>query len=168
MIQIRGRFVLAAALTSATLALGAIGSLAFGASTGSTSLYMPHGSGSPVNEGDFVGSNTPTSPITGLNTFYSYFIEVPASLARLRVQIFDADIGIGGAAEITAQRDRSRALGAFQGTTARYTLIDPTGKARPTRFAIGNNTTPPGADSAWLSFFDGTGSGNGNFVADNF
>ena len=35
----------------------------------------------------------------GLNTFYRYFIEVPPGLARLVVEIFDADVGLGGSGE---------------------------------------------------------------------
>ena len=153
-------------VTFAAAALWA-GSAAFGASTGSTNLYMPNGSGTPTSSGDFVASNNPVAPTTGLNTFYRYFIEVPPSLARLRVQIFDADVGVGGTAEATAGRDRDRGGGVFT-TTARYNLIDPNGKVRPPIFGIGNSGTPQAADGAWLSYFDGTGAGTGNFVADYF
>jgi peptidase C25-like protein len=154
-------------LTAAALLWG--GSSAFGASTGSSNLYMPQGSAAGTDLGDFVTSNAPVGGTTGLNTFYRYFIEVPPSLSRLRVQIFDADLGAGGTGEAASQRDRGRGTGgAFSNTNVRYTLLDPTGKARPTLFAIGNATTPPNSDGAWLSLFDGTGGGNGNFVADNF
>src|SRR2546421_459871 len=69
MIQIRGRFVVAAVLTSVTFALGAMGSLAFGGSTGTTGLYMPQGSAATVDNGDYVTSaassnanGAPTTP----------------------------------------------------------------------------------------------------------
>ena len=139
MIEIRGRFVLAAALTAATFALG---SLAFGASTG-TSVYMPQGGASGSANGDYASTSL------GSNKFYRYFIEVPSGLSRLRVQIFDADIGAGGTGEAASQRDRGRVPGtaAFSNTNVRYTLLDPTGKTRPTLFAIGNATTPP--NSSW-------------------
>ena len=141
----------------------ACGSAAFGASTGTANPYTPQGSGTPAASGDYLTTNNPA----GLDTFYRYFVEVPSGLSRLRVQIFDADIGAGGAAEAAAGRDRDRGGGVFT-TTARYTLIDPAGKARPTLFALGNTTTPANSDNAWLSLFDGTGAGTGNFVADNF
>jgi hypothetical protein len=148
------------ALTAALVS----GSAAFGASTGTTGLYMPKGSGAAVDGGDYVSSNNPVPPTADLNTFYRYFIEVPSGLSRLRVQIYDADIG-AGANEAAAGRDRT--LNSFA-TSAKYSLIDPSGKVRPGLFGIGNATTPPGADANWLSFFDGTGGGNGNFVADYF
>jgi hypothetical protein len=141
----------------------AFGSPAFAASTGAASPYTPQGSGTPAASGDYLTTNNPA----GLNTFYRYFVEVPSGLSRLRVQIWDADIGAGTSTEAAAGRDRDRGGGVFT-TTARYTLIDPAGKARPTLFALGNTTTPANSDNAWLSLFDGTGAGTGNFVADNF
>src|SRR5512135_3405870 len=115
------RSVLGIAVAASIVAASA----AWAASTGTTALFMPQGSGTTVASGDFVTSNNPAAPTTGLDTFYRFFIEVPPGLARLRVQIFDADVGAGGAAEATAQRDRSR--GAGFNTTVTYTLLRPNG-----------------------------------------
>jgi hypothetical protein len=71
-------------------------------STGTTNLYTPNGNQSGTTNGDYV------SDAAGLNTSYHYWIEVPPALPRLEVEIFDADIGPGDAAEIAAGRDRAR------------------------------------------------------------
>lgn len=113
------------------------------------------GGGAATSNGDYVSANG------ALNTFYRYFVEVPPGQTRLKVDIFDADIGLGGAAEATAGRDRDR--GGFD-TTATYTIIAPDGTAKPTVFTTGDATAPVGADNAWLTFFDWTG----DFYADNF
>lgn len=122
-------------------------------STGPTALFMPQGGAAGTGNGDYVSS--------GLDTFYRYFVEVPPSLARLRIQLFDADVGAGGANEENAGRDRDRN---GYGTTFTYSLIDPTGVARSVRFTTGNTAGPAGADNAWLSLYDGTG----REVRDNF
>ena len=137
------------------------GSPAYAASTGSVDLFMPQGSGTPRASGDFITSNNGG----GLNTLYHYFIEVPPGLARLRIQLFDADIGAGGAAEAAAQRDRGRGnAGSFSPTTANYSLVDPSGTSRLVQFTVGDNTQPAGADGAWLTLYDG----RARSVADNF
>ncbi|MBI3654167.1 MAG: hypothetical protein HY231_24315 [Acidobacteria bacterium] len=125
------------------------------ASSGTNGLFMIAGSGSSTAFGDYV------SDAAGLDTYYRYFIEVPAGQSHLVVELFDADIGLGGTSEAAAGRDRDR--GGFD-TSAQYTLIDPNGNARPTQFTIGDATQPAGADNAWLTFFDSTG----DTVRDNF
>jgi hypothetical protein len=139
----------AAALLVATALLTATGH-GFAASTGTTALFMPAGSGAPTNDGDFISSNTPSGTTTGLNTSYHYFIEVPSGLGRLRVQLFDADIGAGGAGEAAAGRDRAR--GGFN-TSVTYTLIRPDGTtaATLTCSAAVSATCP---DNAWVSLLD--------------
>lgn len=126
------------------------------ASTGTTELHRPQGGGAGTANGDYI-----TAATGGLNTFYRHFIEVPPGLTRLTVEIFDADVGAGGATEDTAGRDRDR--GGYD-TTVTYTLLDPGGTAQTTRFSTGDATTPTGADNAWLVFYDITG----NTVRDNF
>lgn len=143
----------ASALTFAAAALLA-GSLD-AASTGTTALFRPQGSNSSTAFGDYV------SDAGGLDTSYRYYVEVPSGLSRLVIDIFDADIGIGGGGEAAAQRDRDR--GTFD-TAASYTLFDPSGVQRLTRFTLGNATAPTGADNAWLALYNGTG----NNVRDNF
>jgi carboxypeptidase family protein len=125
------------------------------ASSGSTSLFTITGSGASLAFGDYVSSSA------ALNTSYRYFVEVTPGLSRLVVDLFDADIGLGGAAEATAGRDRDR--GGFN-SSATYTLFNPSGVARNTLFGTGDATVPVGADNAWLSLFDSTGDN----VRDNF
>jgi hypothetical protein len=124
----------------------------FAGSTGSTALHMPQGGAAGTANGDYVSDNT------ALNTFYRYFIEVPAGLPRLQIELFDADIGAGGGTEDTAGRDRTRnGDGVTFSTTATYTLLDPNGTARTTRFTTGNTVLPAGADNAWLDLYNATG-----------
>lgn len=125
------------------------------AGTGSTALITVQGSGTGTDFGDYVSSSD------GLNTSYHAFVEVPPGLARLTVDIFDADIGLGGTAEATAGRDRDR--GGFD-SSARYTIFNPSGQQRTTQFTTGDATTPAGSDNAWLTLFDSTG----DTVRDNF
>lgn len=138
----------ALAVTGAATAL-------FAGSTGTTALQTPTGSGGGTAFGDYV------CDATALNTSYRYFIEVPSSLTQLNVDIFDADVGLGGAAEAAAGRDRDR--NGFD-TTATYTLFGPDGVARRTSFTTGTAALPVGSDNAWLSFFSSTG----DTVRDNF
>lgn len=126
------------------------------ASTGTTSLHMPQGGAAGTANGDYV------SDAAGLNTVYRYFIEVPPGLGRLVVEIFDADVGLGGAAEATAGRDRDRS-GGFTSVAA-YSLFNPAGTARTTSFTTGDTTNPAASDNAWTTFFDSTG----DDVRDNF
>jgi len=119
-------------------------------------LQMPMGASSPTSSGDYVSASS-----GGLNTYYSYFIEVPSGLSRLVIDIFDADIG-GADEGANGPRDRQR--GGSWDTSATYTLIDPSGNQRPVRFTTGNSTLPAGANNAWLNFYNGTGKN----VRDNF
>ncbi len=118
-------------------------------STTSTGLFMINGSGSGTANGDYTSDQA-----DGLNTYYRYFIEVPAGLSRLAVDLFDADIGAGGSGEAAAGRDRAR--GSFDSSVT-YSLINPAGQTRNVQFTTGNTTGPAGADNAWLSLFDSTG-----------
>lgn len=118
---------------------------------------MQQGSGAALDNGDYVARNG-----GGLNTYYSYFVEVPAGQSRLVIDLFDADIGLGGAAEAGANRDRSRG-GGFN-TAATYSVRDPSGTVRNVAFTAGDATQPTGADNAWLTLLNATG----NSVRDNF
>jgi hypothetical protein len=124
--------------------------------TNTASLFMINGSGSGTANGDY------TSDTGGLNTFYRYYIEVPAGTTRLAVDLFDADIGAGGSTEADAGRDRNR--GADFDTAAAFTLVSPSGTTRPIAFTRGDIDEPVGADNAWLTLFNSTG----DFVRDNF
>ncbi|NWG01082.1 MAG: hypothetical protein HXY19_09085, partial [Thermoanaerobaculaceae bacterium] len=104
--------------------------VAHAGSTRSGELFMPQGGGAPTQWGDFIASEPP-----GLNTFYRYFIEVPAGTSRLVVDLFDADVGAGDTGEAAANRDRQR--GGSWNTTATYSLYDPSGTAVTTNFTTG-------------------------------
>ncbi|HQU91914.1 MAG TPA: hypothetical protein PLK77_06435, partial [Pyrinomonadaceae bacterium] len=117
------------------------------ASSSSSSLFMFTGGGASTGNGDFVSADG-----SGLDTYYSFFVEVPASSSELNVELFDADVGAGGAAEANAQRDRAR--GGFNSSVT-YSLLDPSGVARPVNFNTGDTTLPAGSDNSWLSIFRG-------------
>src|SRR5690349_4204464 len=128
----------------------------FAGSTGTAALHMPQGGLAGTANGDFVSDNTAGA----LNTFYRYFIEVPAGATKLQVDLYDADVG-AGAGEDVLGRDRGR--GGFD-TPVTYRLFTPAGAAVTPRFTTGNTTTPTGADGNWLVFYSGTG----NTVLDQF
>jgi hypothetical protein len=120
-----------------------LGSFAFAgvlsaASTGQSSLHMPQGTAAGTANGDYV------SDAGALNTDYFYYIEVPPSTTRLQVEIFDADIGRGGAGEDDANRDRDR--GGGYGSQVDYTLFRPDGSQAATLNDCDDNTCN---DNAW-------------------
>src|SRR5262245_65606440 len=94
------------------------------ASTGTTALHTPQGSGAGTANGDYI-----TADPGGLDTTYRYFIEVPSGVGRLVVEIWDADIGRGGNNDETNGRDRDRD---GYDTQADYTLIRPNGTTEQT------------------------------------
>ncbi len=136
---------LALLAAAATLVLLSPAWRARAASTGTAALYMPQAEDSATGNGDFISSTG------GLETFYSYFVEVPSGLARLVVEIFDADVGVGGAAEQNAQRDRARA--GFDSTIT-YSLRNPLGNLQALEIGDSITDQPGGADGAWLSLLD--------------
>jgi hypothetical protein len=130
----------------------------YAGSTGTTALHTPQGGAAGTANGDFVSdADTPNG---ALHTFYRYFIEVPPSLPKLQIDLFDADVG-NNAGEDVLGRDRPR--GAYD-TTATYRLFDPSGAAVTPRFTTGTTALPAGADNAWLLFYAVTG----NTVLDQF
>ena len=122
-----------------------VSAAAFAGSTGTSSLHMPQGSTAGTANGDFV------SDTTALNSVYRYFIEVPPGLGRLVVEVFDPDIGRGGATEDDAGRDRDRS-GGFT-TEADYTLIRPNGTTAATLLNCDFNTCN---DNVWQTVLDST------------
>jgi hypothetical protein len=128
---------------------------ASGGGTGPSGLATIQGSGAATSQGDY------TTADGGLDTYYSYYAEVPPGLSRLDVDLFDADVG-DGTNEDDANRDRDR--GGFN-TTATYTLRAPNGSLVSTRFSTGTTTLPAGGDNAWLTFFSSTGTFRDEFNA---
>ncbi|HYU33540.1 MAG TPA: C25 family cysteine peptidase [Thermoanaerobaculia bacterium] len=113
------------------------------ASTGTTALHRPQGSGAGTANGDYI-----TAATGGLNTTYHYFIEVPSGLTRLTVEIWDADIGRGGANDAANGRDRDR--GGYN-TQVDYTLIRPDGTTAATLNNCDDNTC---TDNAWTTLLN--------------
>jgi hypothetical protein len=122
------------------------------ASTGQTALHTPQGGGTGTANGESVS--------TTLNTYYRYFIEVPPSLARLVVEVFDADLGLN-ATEDDAGRDRPRTA---YNSAVDYTLLRPNGTTAAT-LAGCNNSNTACVDNAWTAILDATG---GDTFRDNF
>jgi len=132
----------------------------FAGSTIAGHVHMPQGSAAGTANGDYVTANP-----GGINSVYRYFIEVPPSLGRLHVELYDADVGAGGSGEANTGLDRARGTG-FN-TTATYSLFDPSGASRPVSFTTGDAAGP--GNAAWTSFFDSTGTGVTNpTVRDEF
>jgi hypothetical protein len=119
-----------------------------GANSGTTGLFTITGAGAPTEYGDYVSASA------ALNTTYSLYVEVPPGTSNLTIDIFDADIGAGGAADASGGRDRNR--GGYN-STVNYSLRDPSGVVQAVNFTTGNTTLPAGADNAWLTLFS-TGS----------
>jgi hypothetical protein len=172
------------------------GGQAHAATTGSTNLLMPQGAGAESQFGDFIsshftsdgttgggGTNCPNSCGTGspavncnaaqspLNTIYRYYIEVPSGLSRLRIQLFDADIGGGVADEQVhtnmTQRDRCRVGNCYTTatppapnpgfqTSVKYTLIRPDGTTAVTHTCGPTVTDSICVDNGWSSLLDTT------------
>lgn len=112
------------------------------ASTGTTALHTPQGSGAGTANGDYITSS--------LNVLYRYFIEVPPGLGRLTVEVFDADIGGGGNNDETNGRDRDR--GGYD-TQVDYSLIRPDGSTAATLNNCDDNTCN---DNVWTTLLNST------------
>jgi hypothetical protein len=106
----------------------------------SSQLRLPFGSSYGVNGGDFVSSNSPYGGVSGLNSYYSYYIEVPPSTGNLTVDIYDANI--------YSTLDENHGSGLD--TSVTYTLYDPSGASRATLTCAAN--TACGTDAGWYTF----------------
>ncbi len=114
--------------------------------TGPADLITLQGAGANCSFGDaYSASNNTgcTGGATGLDTYYSYWIEVPPGTSELQVDIFDADVGAGG------NHDVSRS---GYDTGVRYTLHNPTGAIQPGFDATLTAGTCPGCDNNWASW----------------
>jgi len=90
-----------------------------------------YGSGSAVANGDYISASG------GLNTYYSFWIEVPAGLGQMGIYIFDADTGT----------TNDFASGPYN-TSTRYQVYDPSGTQQRT-WTVGND---PAYDNAWYGW----------------
>jgi hypothetical protein len=111
-------------------------------------LIMQEGAGQATANGDFI-----TAPSPGLSSTYSYFLEVPAGLSRLVVDLFDADWG-GGAADASNDRDRPLGTVTIFDSALTYQLFDPSGNPVDVQFTRSYPNSPSGADNAWLTLYD--------------
>lgn len=134
-------------------------------------LIQITGSMEGVATGDWLSADDGT----GLNTYHSFFIEVPLGADRLVVDLFDMDILYGvddnwtmgvPPTEQTQERDRIRTYAHYlddavsnfadrtANTIATYTLLDPNGTEVITRRWHGSHFAPSNADNAWVTLFD--------------
>ncbi len=90
------------------------------------------GVGAAIENGEFVSHNAGGA----LDTYYSWFVEVPAGLPQLVVDVFDADNG--GANDFQ--------VGGSWDTDTDYTLLDPSGT--PVATITGNAAGPGAVDDA--------------------
>ena len=103
-----------------------------------TELQMPSGETGTIGQGDYVSSTG------GLNTYLSYFIEVPTGSTTLVVELYDADIG-------SDTYDRLRTAGT--NTSVTYTLRRPDGTQVATKTC---NSVPYDCaidNGAWTNFY---------------
>lgn len=107
-------------------------------------LMVMNGGGAMTAVGDFVSS------ADGLDSAYTFGIEVPVGTSRLVVELFDPDVVAGSAA--VEEADERDVLEGTRDTSVRYLLFDPDGSPANTRFGLGDGTGP--ADNAWISLFD--------------
>jgi hypothetical protein len=110
----------------------------FAASTPTNQLLKQIGSGAPTSYGDYISSSG------GLNTYYSYYIEVPTGTGRLEIRIFDADVGMGAANDWTNDS---------YNTSCTYTVYTPTGGTVTQNFTTGSNTGPANSNNNWRRLY---------------
>ncbi len=117
-------------------------------SCGHAALIKSYGNDSPTSFGGYTVSRF------GLDQYYVIGIEVPPGASRLVVDIFDADVGAGGAADISGDRDNQNG-GAWDSFYI-YTLYDEQLNFIPVanyNYYYGDATTPAGSDNAWTTFY---------------
>ncbi len=109
----------------------------FAASTGNSAILQQNGRGAALQDGDYA---------TESGWVHRFFIEAPSGgLTRLRVQLFDADIGrgsFGGSYDYQA--------GGSWNTSCTYTLYNPSGTAVAS--FTGNQSN--GTDNDWITLYD--------------
>jgi hypothetical protein len=141
---------------------------------GTDPYLIMRGDGNACGQGDSV-TCTGAQGLTS-NKYYSFFVEVPPGTGELRVELFDADVFLGGAAEATAGRDT--AAGEYS-----YTLLNPAGTSQTVRFDRGRSTgtgiyraaapaianvgcqsgTSGSSDNAWCLLFEQNNPANGHW-----
>jgi hypothetical protein len=118
--------------------------------TGPANLITIQGSAAQCRWGDAYSAANNTGCVggaTGLNTYYSYWVEVPPGTAQLELDIFDADIGANG---VAGNHDTSR--GGAYNTSVQYTLRDPAGIIPAGFNATLGAGACAGCDNAWATW----------------
>ncbi|MDY0297784.1 MAG: C25 family cysteine peptidase [Acidobacteriota bacterium] len=108
----------------------------FAANSGTSQLLRMLPSTLSAARGDYV------SAYDGLDTYYRFFIEVPAGQSTLRVGVYDSDIGYGA--------NHDEVTGSAT-TWCNYSLYRPNGTLYRS-YTVGNTTTSPfnpGVDNDW-------------------
>jgi hypothetical protein len=126
----------------AFLLIGMRPDIAYAAKSSTTAVFQQLGSGAPTSYGDYISS----AQAGGMNTFHQYYLEVPAGMTRLRVRIWDADVGRGTTNHFDWQSGNS------WNTSCRYTLYNPSNTQVAT--FTGNATT--GTDNNWTQLYNTT------------
>ena len=126
-------------------------------------VVMITGSESLTEDGDYLTARD------GLDSYHSFFIEVPVGATSLEVDLWDMDVllGIddGTNTEQVAERDRIRRYQNFLddsnntgdiigASVAKYQLFDPDGNEVVTKHIFGSHFAPGDADGTWLNFYD--------------
>ncbi len=118
-----------------------------------------YGNASPTSFGGY------TVSAAGLNQYYVIGIEVPPGASQLVIDIFDADLGAGGAADISGDRD-NQSGGAWDSYYL-YILYDEQLNLVPVanyNYFYGSATLPAGSDNAWTTFYSTANPAPGHWV----
>ena len=116
------------------------GLFAGAANSGITELQMPSGQNGTTGQGDYVSSTG------GLNTYLSYFIEVPPGSTTLIVDLYDADVGNLVPSDIG---DRLRTA---YNTSVTYTLLRPDGTTEFTYSCAAGVADAICGNGVWTTF----------------
>lgn len=121
------------ALSWATPALGGGTPATNGAATANQKLLTAGGTATGLAQGEYI-TNT-----AGLNRYYSVFIEVPTGTPRLRVRLFDPDMGTNSTND-------------WDTNVYSYKLLDPSGAVRASSFS--DEAGPAASNNIWWTSFD--------------
>lgn len=141
-----------ATLSAVLLVPAAVGAGGHPSGTSTLPLLASRGTDLACNQGDWAHC-PPAQGGLGANKFHAFFVEVPPGTGNLTLEIFDADVGAGAAAEATAGRDTAAATAA---QAAQYSLANPAGTAQAIRFERGNGVAAIGATTTGLATAGGT------------
>jgi hypothetical protein len=118
-------------------------------------LFAVRAPDAPCTNGDLMTPQASPCFATVTPRGYRFFVEVPPSMSNLTIEIFDPDVGLGGAAEATAGRDsdNNAVNSAAVGAASNYEVFNPAASAQATVFSVGNATLPAGSDNQWQTLY---------------